>query len=140
MNNKPQIKREAGKALETINRNLQIYIDKNPDKSKIPFVLNQKYNITALKMMFDCFDNSEKENEIIIKDQERRIEELENAIHLIIDTLIFIDAEQAFNALSVMLTFNPDTAHSLAVKKGEVLKKFKLKNMYNAIEKIVCNG
>jgi hypothetical protein len=133
--NKSIIKREAREAIEQLEKSLQNYVDKNPDKEFSAYVKKQNDNINALKLFYNTVEENEQTNHIYIDKLTQRIDKLEKSITMIIDSLILLDYNVAFHALTSMLQYTPDTLAKMANLRKDVLHKFDLKRFYNVLEK-----
>jgi len=129
------IKREAREAIEQLEKSLQNYVDKNPDKEFSAYVKKQNDNINALKLFYNTVEENEQTNHIYIDKLTQRIDKLEKSITMIIDSLILLDYNVAFHALTSMLQYTPDTLTKMANLRKDVLHKFDLKRFYNVLEK-----
>lgn len=129
------IKREAREAIEQLEKSLQNYVDKNPDKEFSAYVKKQNDNINALKLFYNTVEENEQTNRIYIDKLTQRIDKLEKSITMIVDSLILLDYNVAFHALISLLQYTPDTLSKVANLRHDVLKKFDLKRFYNVLEK-----
>jgi hypothetical protein len=135
MSNKAIIKREAQEAIKELERSLQNYVDKNPDKQYSTYVKKQNENINSLKLLYNTFEQTEQSNSIYINKLKERIDKLEETIVMIVDSLIMLDYNVAFHALTSMMQYAPDTLSKMAQLRNDVMKKFDLKRFYNVLEK-----
>jgi archaellum biogenesis ATPase FlaH len=133
--NKAVIKREALESIKQLEYSLQSYVDKNPDKEFSTYVKKQNKNINALKLFYNMVEENEQTTRLNIDQLKNRIDKLEKSIVTIIDTLIMLDYNAAFHALTSFLQYTPDTLHKIAHLRTEVLKKFDLTRFFNVLEK-----
>ncbi len=135
MSNKAIIKREALQAIKELEKSLQNYVDKNPDKQYSAYVKKQNDNINSLKLLYNTFEQTEQTNSIYISNLKHRIDKLEETVVMIVDSLIMVDYNVAFHALTSMLQYQPDTLRKIAQLRNDVLKKFDIKRFFNVLEK-----
>lgn len=132
--NYPISKREALEALQAMQKEYNNYLLKFPDKTNDRFTIQRASRINQLINFMNASDEFELQQKKEIEHLKQLVEQRERSIIQIIDTLIILDYNVAFNSLTFILEFCPDQTERLSLLRREVLRKFNIKRFNNTIK------